>query len=99
MSRVVLTQAGELDIATARQLFERLAPHRQPGCDVVLDLRAVTFMDCYTLGLIAGAHADSATEGWTLRVRVEASPVLRLLDLTGAARLLPIELPTAAYQR
>ena len=96
MTRVVLTQGGELDIATAHVLLERLEPHRHPGCDVLLDLRAVTFMDCHTLGLIVGAHAASATEGWTMRVLVEAPPVLRLLDLTGAARLLPMELPAAA---
>ena len=96
MSAVVLTQAGELDIATAPRLFERLAPHRRPGSEVVLDLRQVGFMDCYTLGCIVAAPVDSATEGWTLRVLVEAPPVLRLLDLTGAARLLPIEVPTPA---
>ena len=96
MSTVVLTQAGELDIATAPRLFERLAPHRRPGTEVVLDLREVWFMDCYTLGCIVAAHVDSATEGWTLRVLVETPPVRRLLDLTGAAQLLPIELPAAA---
>ena len=61
----------------------------------MLDLREVAFMDCYTLGCIVAAHADSATEGWTLRVLVETPSVLRLLDVTGAAGLLPIELPTA----
>ena len=96
MSAVVLTQAGELDIATAPRLFERLDPHRQAGSQVVLDLREVTFMDCYTLGCIVAAHVDSATEGWNLHVLVEAPPVLRLLELTGAARLLPVELPTTA---
>jgi len=96
MSTVVLTQAGELDIATIPALMERLEPHRRPGRLVVLDLREVSFMDCYSLGRLAGAHADSATEGWTLRIRVEARPVLRLLELTGAAKLLPLELPTAA---
>ena len=95
MNTVVLTQAGELDIATAPRLFERLAPHRRPGHEVVLDLREVTFMDCHTLGYIIAAHVDSETEGWRLRVLVETPPVLRLLDRTGAARLLPIDLPTA----
>jgi anti-sigma B factor antagonist len=92
----VVAQGGELDIATVAGLMERLAPHRQPGRDVVLDLRRVTFMDCHSLGHILAAHADSATEGWTLRVRVEEPTVVRLLELTGAARLLPLELPTAA---
>ena len=96
MSTVVLTAAGELDIATAPRLFERLEPHRRPGSEVVLDLREVAFMDCYTLGCILAAYVDSATEGWTLRVLVETPPVRRLRDLTGAAGLLPIELPTAA---
>lgn len=96
MSTVVLTQAGELDIATIPALMRRLAPHRRPGCRVVLDLREVVFMDCYSLGHIVGAHADSATEGWTLRIRVEAPPVVRLLELTGAAKLLPLELRAAA---
>ena len=96
MNTVVLTQAGELDIATAPRLFKRLAPHRRPGREVVLDLREVTFMDCYTLGLIIAAHVDSETEGWKLSVLVESPPVLRLLDVTGAARLLPIDLPAAA---
>ena len=96
MSTVVLTQGGELDIATIPSLMLRLEPHREPGQRVVLDLREVVFMDCFSLGHILGAHADSATEGWTLRIRVEAPPVLRLLGLTGAASLLPLELPTAA---
>jgi anti-sigma B factor antagonist len=96
MTAVVVAQGGELDIATIARLMKRLAPHRRPGRDLVLDLRRVTFMDCYALGHIIAAHADSATEGWTLRVRVETPAVLRLLELTGAARLLPFELPTAA---
>ena len=96
MSTVVLTQAGELDIATIPALMQRLEPHRRPGQRVVLDLREVVFMDCFSLGHIVGAHADSANEGWTLSIRVEAPPVLRLLELTGAAKLLPLELPTIA---
>lgn len=96
MSTVVIAQGGELDIATIRGLMLRLEPHRQPGRRVVLDLRDVVFMDCYALGHLIGAHADSATEGWSLRIRVEAPPVLRLLELTGAPSLLPIELPAAA---
>jgi len=96
MSAVVVSQAGELDIATIPALMQRLEPHRRPGVRLVLDLREVVFMDCYSLGHILGAHADSATEGWTLCVRVEARPVVRLLELTGAARLLPLEHPAVA---
>jgi anti-anti-sigma factor len=96
VNTVFLSQAGELDIATIPRLLERLAPHRRPGREVVLDLREVVFMDCYSLGHIVGVHAASATEGWTLRLLVEAPAVLRLLELTGAAGLLPLGLPSAA---
>ena len=96
MSTVVLTQGGELDISTIPGLMLRLEPHRRPGRRVVLDLRGVVFMDCFSLGHIVRAHADSATEGWTLSVRVEAPSVVRLLELTGAAKLLPLELVTTA---
>lgn len=96
MTVVVVAQGGELDIATVSGLMERLRPNRQPGRHVVLDLRRVRFMDCYSLGHILAAHAESATEGWTLSVRVETPAVLRMLDLTRAARLLPLEFPTAA---
>ena len=93
---VVVTQSGELDIATIDGLMERLAPHRRPGCNVVLDLRRVVLMDCLSLGRLLAAYADSAAEGWRLSVRVETPAVLRLLELTGTAHLLPLELPTAA---
>jgi anti-sigma B factor antagonist len=96
MSAVVLTQGGELDIASIPRLMQRLEPYRQPGREIVLDLRGVEFMDCYSLGHLLGAHADSATEGWTMRLLVETAPVLRLLELTGAGRLLPLDMPAAA---
>jgi anti-anti-sigma factor len=96
MTAVVVAQGGELDIATIPLLMERLGPHRRPGREVVLDLRKVLFMDCFSLGHILAAQAESAAEGWTLRVRVETPSVLRMLELTGADRLLPLEFPTAA---
>ena len=92
----VVVGAGELDVATIPTLMRRLAPHRRPGHHVVLDLRGVTLMDCFSLGHLIDAYSASATEGWTLGVRVEAPAVLRMLDLTGAAKLLPFEFPAAA---
>jgi anti-anti-sigma factor len=96
MTTVVLAPTGDLDIATIPQLMDRLAPHRQPGRRVVLDLGSVPFMDGYSLGQIIKTHASSAAEGWTLHIRVETSIVRYLLDLTGAASLLSVELPAAA---
>ena len=97
MTTVILSHTGELDVATIPLVLDRVAPHRQPGRRVVLDLGNVTFMDCYALSEILRLQSSSAAEGWTLRVRVATTPaVLRLLDLTGAANLLSLELPVAA---
>jgi len=96
MTSVVLAHARELDLATIPDLVDRLAAHRQPGRRVVLDLRGVTFMDCYALGQIIKLHAHSAVEGWTLHLRVETPIVLRLFDLTGAASFLSLEQPAIA---
>jgi anti-anti-sigma factor len=96
MTRVVLAQGGELDIATIPRLMARIEPYREPGWEVVLDLREVTLMDCYSLGHILASLSHAATEGWSLRLLVESAPVLRLLDLTGAAGLLPLGLPAPA---
>ena len=87
---VVVAQSGELDVGTIDGLVGRLGPHRRPGGHVVLDLREVTFMDCFSLGQILGAYAASATEGWKLDLLVGTPQVRRLLDLTGAGRLLPL---------
>jgi anti-anti-sigma factor len=37
--------AGELDMSTARQLAEHLDPELAQGGDIILDVRALTFMD------------------------------------------------------
>ena len=106
MSAVVLTQGGELDIASIPRLMQRLEPHRlalRALEDEVVEVAprpltkiAARSLDCYSLGHLLGAHADSATEGWTMRLLVETAPVLRLLELTGAGRLLPLDMPAAA---
>ena len=97
MTTVVISHAGELDIATIPLVLDRLAPHRQRRRRVVLDLGGVTFMDCYALGQILKLQSSSAAEGWTLCIRLATTPdVLRLLDLTGAGSLLSLELPAAA---
>ncbi|WP_033216380.1 STAS domain-containing protein [Kitasatospora phosalacinea] len=74
---------GEIDLDTApgvgRELARALAAHPE----VVLDLSAVTFMDCAGLRVLLGARALADRNGARLALRGVGPPVARLLELTG----------------
>ena len=54
-----LQPAGELDLATAPHLDARIDRLRADGVeDIVLDLRAVTFLDCFGLRVVLERGAD-----------------------------------------
>jgi len=98
MNTVVLSQAGELDIATAPRLFERLAPHRRPGCEVVLDLREVTFMDSSGLGLIVEQQQRARKSGFRFAIAVGAtSDTHRILEMSGLTKVLELVDDPDAY--
>ncbi len=88
---MALVLSGELDIATAPAMRERLAIHPPAGTELLVDLRGVTFMDCSALRVLLEAQEASRQEGWALRVAVAPGPVQRLIELTGTARLLASE--------
>jgi len=77
---------GELDASNARALVGQLLRRGSGGPELIVDLRAVTFIDC------AGVHA-LATVAARRRCRDERTtfvvaaggPVEKLLALTGAA--------------
>ncbi|MFH8570185.1 STAS domain-containing protein [Streptomyces sp. NPDC017993] len=82
----VLELRGELDIFAAGKLSERLdglTGHHRP--DLVLDLRAVTFIDCAGLSLLCRARHRARERGGRLRLAgvADSESVLRLLRLTG----------------
>jgi anti-anti-sigma factor len=77
----VLHLTGDVDLAAApglHQLLER--PIADPACHIVVDLSAVTFMDCSGLRPLLDAQA---LIGDRLRLRGLPRQVTRLLDLTG----------------
>jgi anti-anti-sigma factor len=54
-----LQPAGELDLATAPDLDATIDGLRADGVeDIVLDLRAVTFLDCFALRVVLERAAD-----------------------------------------
>ena len=91
---VVVTVSGELDITTAPLLAEELREVQQSGSVLVVDLRAVEFMD--SAGLRVLIDAADAQRG-DLYVIPGGPQVQKLFKLTGTDQLLRIlSLPQAA---
>ena len=77
--------AGELDIATAPQLERTLRETQQDARLVVLDLRALTFMDCAGVHTIVDASCSARRRGRRLVLLRGGPAVDRVLALTGSA--------------
>ena len=87
---VVVTVAGELDIATADQLRNRLAALAADGVPLVADLDQVSFIDATGLGALAGAAREAAKHGTSLHVVCARQQTRRLFRVTGLDRQIPL---------
>ena len=84
--RVTFIPRGELDLATAPELEEKvLAALRDGQAEVVLDLRELTFMDSTGVRTIVAAHQVSEESGQGLRVvrPPRDSAVSRVIEISG----------------
>ena len=82
--RVRLVLSGELDLAVAELLGDRLRHLRNAGCDVRLDLAELDFIDSSGLRELITAIADSRSDGWRLEIDPQVSDaVQRTVDLAG----------------
>jgi anti-anti-sigma factor len=91
-----LTLEGELDLANAPQLEERLADveSRAPK-RVVVDLGRLAFIDSTGLRVLLQADARARENGRELTLRPGDATVQRAFELTGALDILSFEsLPT-----
>lgn len=81
---------GELDIARRDDLEQAVSTAAAAAGDVVLDLRAVTFLDSSGLGAIA--RITGATETRSARVTVVGASrrVRHVLELAGIDRLVDL---------
>lgn len=79
-----LVLRGELDMAVADALTQRLSGLKQRKGLVRLDLAELEFMDSSGLQAVIKALADSRQDGWKLEIADEVTePVARLIDLVG----------------
>jgi anti-anti-sigma factor len=57
---------------------------------ITVDLTGTTFCDSAGLHSLARAHLLAGANGGELRLAIGASPVLRILQLTGVDQVLPV---------
>jgi anti-anti-sigma factor len=90
--RAVLRLRGEHDISTRVSVAVGIA--RAANLDatlVVVDLRAVTFMDASTIGAIVTSRNRLEARGQSLELRAPSPSVRRILELCGLAHLVQQE--------
>jgi anti-sigma B factor antagonist len=79
--------AGELDLASAPELERTLYPLEQPGTEVTLDLRDLSFMDLAGLHALIGARLAATEAGSSLHILGPGAGAVRVLELTGTLDL------------
>ncbi|MDT0438311.1 MULTISPECIES: STAS domain-containing protein [Streptomyces] len=80
----VVALHGEIDVLTAFALSDRLdALTARPHPDLVLDLRAVGFIDCAGLGVLCRARNRVLARDGRLRLVTESASLRRLLRAAG----------------
>ncbi|QFR01857.1 anti-sigma factor antagonist [Streptomyces phaeolivaceus] len=88
--RTVLELHGEIDIAAAVEIIPHLdAETGRHGARIVIDLRHVEFFDCSGLRLLYRARQRVLDRDGELRLVCTHPLTLRVLKVTGLARLLP----------
>jgi anti-anti-sigma factor len=82
---------GELDLATADVVADRLRGLRERHEAVLLDLDALEFIDAAGLRVILTAAHDARTDGWAFTVTRGSAPVRRLFELLDLDPQLPFD--------
>jgi anti-sigma B factor antagonist len=87
---------GELDLDTAPRLEQELEAGRTAGAQhLVLDMRALTFMDSTGLRLVIRWDTAAREEGFAFAIVPGVEVVQRVFRLTGMDEHLPVAEPPA----
>jgi anti-anti-sigma factor len=84
---------GELDIATAPLLKEKVQAVAATGRTLRLDLGGLVFMDSTGMRAILEIHRDAQAGGWSLRIGRAPEPVQRVFAMSGMEKVLPFDPP------
>lgn len=89
---VIVELPAEIDVTNSGQVYDELVAALAPGEQVVIaNLTSTTF--CDSSGVRAIVHAHETAVASNVRLRLAVSPegsVRRVLELTGAASLMPV---------
>jgi anti-sigma B factor antagonist len=97
---IVLALHGELDICEAGDTAATITAiaGRELGREhcVIVDLEALEFIDCASLGALASAQQRARQAGGEVLLAAPAGMVARLLDLTGLGEVLGVHASVAS---
>jgi anti-anti-sigma factor len=80
---VVVRPVGELDLSAVDAVEQALIPLEREFTEIVVDLRAVEFLDSAGLRAILASDARSRQDAFRLRVINGGTQVQKVLSLTG----------------
>jgi len=89
--RKVLVAVGDVDLQTAPELRRYIERAAEPGEDLVIDLRQVTFIDSPGLGTLIHCDRVRRERGGRLVLKDPSGPVRDLFDLVRLADVLEVE--------
>jgi anti-anti-sigma factor len=89
--RKVLVAVGDVDLQTAPELRRYIERAAEPGEDLVIDLRQVTFIDSPGLGTLIHCDRVRRERGGRLVLKDPSGPVRDLFDMVRLADVLEIE--------
>jgi anti-sigma B factor antagonist len=80
---VVVALNGELDVTGAASVIAALTAAAAGNPRIIVDLAALEYIDCYSLGALGRVRAQARQAGGDLLLVAPRGLVRRLLDLTG----------------
>ena len=87
LGRTRLLVRGEIDIANAPKLHERLSKAIDATEEVVVDLHAVTFIDSTALGVLVNGRQRASRAGTRLKLVLPEGRARFPFEVTGLAEL------------
>jgi anti-anti-sigma factor len=89
--RVRVRLRGELDLAGAPTVSDRLRRFRERGEPVLLDLDELEFIDMSGLRVLLAAAGEASRDGWSFAVTRGSAQVRRLIGLVRLEGQLPLD--------
>ena len=86
-STPMIVLKGEIDVATVPPARQAIIDRIAIDADVIVDLRAVTFIDSTGLGMLVGGLKRAKAAGGQLRLVISGDRMLSVFQLTSLDRL------------